>query len=175
MPWTFSNGYKIRCWIIQCFFPLPMMANLNFRVLVMLFMRKSDDNNPQCFPSISCNKELSNGQLVLLPHCYRMQLDDSWTATVCLESLTIDFYTFGLWINWENSKCKLEILQFSDVEEFQIWGCRSKASVSWQNWNSQRKLVSFWWLCTKTFPSLINKVFCLLMRQHQINSRKSNT
>ena len=42
------------------------MANLNFRVLVMLCMRKSDDNNPQCFPSISCNKELSNGQLVQL-------------------------------------------------------------------------------------------------------------
>ena len=151
-------------------------------------MRKSHDNNIQCLRSISCNKEvLGIGRSVkyfvtflCLVTSTHMQLNDSSTDQTGHCVFRIPHHTFlalARNCNGEEWRCKLEILQFSDVQEFQIWGCRSNA-LARQNWNSQRAEVgvSFWCLYQNFSLSFffINKVFCLLMRQHQINSRKSN-
>ena len=153
-------------------------------------MRKSHDNNSQCLRSISCNKlrsvgDWSVGQIFchFFVFCHfhlhaieRFLNGPNWPQCV----FRIPHHTFlalARNCNGEEWRCKLEILQFSDVQEFQIWGCRSNA-LARQNWNSQRAEVgvSFWCLYQNFSLSFffINKVFCLLMRQHQINSRKSN-
>ena len=82
---------------------------------------------------------------------------------------------------WMLKVCKLEILQLSDVQEFQIMGMQIKRIIvrSWQNWNSHWAKNGFSLIVvpTKNFSVsffLIDKVFCLLMRQRQINRRGCN-
>ena len=89
-----------------------------------IFMRKSFENNFQCLRSISCTWEAYENRRVVkyFVTFFLFTATCNWTipqppklATLCLKFLTIHCYRN---CNSKSLRCKLDILQFSDVQEF---------------------------------------------------------
>ena len=81
-------------------------------------------------------QKVLNGQIFLLPQsspspAQHMQLDDSSTATTGHRVFRIPRRTLSTLLDFQEIvfgwRCKLEFLQFSDVQEFLNLGCRSNA------------------------------------------------